>query len=139
MNNNRVPVNKKEKSNPSMDSLPSDLDENVLRELFDLPNWIDLLKNESSFDQNTISTLPPPPRRMPLAPIDLALSGIVISPPEQFKDSVSNRFPLQKPFTSPSEENRLPLAKRKFVHCTCYDRHVANSEPKKRSKLFISN
>lgn len=124
MNQNNSSVNHPEKSNPSVDSLPSDLDEAVLRELFDLPNWIDLLKYERSFDQKkTFVSLPPPPTRMPLSPIDHL--EIVISPPEAFRD-------------------RRPLLKRKFEQeCrptySYFTNFTSSSLPKKRSKLMISN
>lgn len=122
MNQNNSSLNHTEKSNPSVDSLPSDLDEAVLRELFDLPNWIDLLKYERSFDQKkAFVSLPPPPTRMPLSSIDHL--EIVISPPEAFRD-------------------RRPLLKRKFVQdCrpTYFTTFNSSSLPKKRSKLMISN
>lgn len=125
MNQNNSSVNHPEKSNPSVDSLPSDLDEAVLRELFDLPNWIDLLKYERSFDQKkALVSLPPLPTRMPLSSIDHL--ELVISPPEAFRDSCCDR---------------RPLFKRKFVQ-ECrplnFTNFTSSSLPKKRSKLMIS-
>lgn len=126
MNQSNLPVNRKEKSNPSIDSLPSDFDEAVLRELFDLPNWIDLLKYERSFDHTQTHSLPPPPTRMPLSSIDHLET--VIRPPEAFRDS--------------SCATR-PVLKRKFVQDCCRPTYFTNftssSLPKKRSKLMISN
>lgn len=45
-----------EEDSPSIDLLPLDLEDDVLREIFELPNWVDSLLNDGNFNSDNLPT-----------------------------------------------------------------------------------
>lgn len=94
-------------SSPSIDMLPLDLDDDVLRELFDLPLWLDSLFEDGGFNPDNSSSTPPSspktvavrhpkiPQNKRKADIDISVPSAKISKPTPEPQAHCSRYPPQ--------------------------------------------